>query len=188
MINKNQKFTDLMAKIMHMDNREKADWKDVPKDLREQTLFFLTTGIGFVGLNLFFLFKSINGKSLTFFYTTVIGVLIGCGLLVYSLYLYTKFRYKNYKVITGICTEIANANLLRKKGRLIYFKDSRGISYQVTLDSPKNTFIRQGDKINIYMPDDLSYYEKDGIYIITQFYSIKKETISKQLESMSNNT
>lgn len=185
MINKKQNLTDLIAKIMHRDNGEKTDWKDVPKDLRDQTLFFLATGIGFFGLNSFFLVKSIRGKSLTFFYTTVIGVLIGCGLLVYGLYLYTKFRYKNYKVITGICTEIANANFLYKKSILIYFKDSQGISYQVALDSKKNTFIRQGDKINIYMPDDLSYYEKDGIYIIARFYSIKKEAISKQLESMS---
>lgn len=185
---KKSNIVDLIVKIMHMDNEEKTDWKEVPKDLRDQTLFFFIAGFGFIGLNLFFLIKSIQGKSITFFYTTIIGVLIGCGLFLYGLYLYVKFLHKNYKVITGVCTEIGNVNLLYKKNLVIYFKDCQGISYQVILDSKKNTYIRQGDKINVYMPDDLSYYEKDGIYIIARFYSIKKEPISKQLESMSNNT
>lgn len=154
------------------------------KRFKRTSYFFLVSGTGFIVINAIVAFRSINSQSNAMFYTMLIGVFIGIGILIYGFFLYFKFIYQKYIVITGICTELSNLPL--KKQLLIYFKDVRGITYQVSLHSNKYTYIRPGDKINIYLPDELSYFEKDGIYIIARFYSVKKEPISKQLNSINN--
>lgn len=187
MNNKEHDFFTKIAMLLNFDINKKVKWSNIPKDLKEQVIFFLVSGTGFIVLNAIVAFRSIHSQSNVMFYTMLIGVLIGVGILIYGFFLYFKFIYQNYIVITGICTELSNSYTpLLKKQLLIYFKDARGITYQVSLNSNKSTYIRPGDKINIYLPDELSFFEKDGIYIIARFYSVKKEPISKQLNSINN--
>lgn len=184
---KKQNLLTRIALLFNMDINKKVTWTDIPKDLKEQVIFFFASGVGFIIFNAIIAFKSLHKQSATMFYTMMVGVFIGIGILVYGFFLYIKFIYQNYVVVTGICTELSNATVLPlKKQILVYFKDSRDITYQVSLHSKKNTYIRPGDKVNVYLPDELSYYEKDGIYIIARLYSMKKESISKQLESANN--
>lgn len=181
-----KRYDTIRSVLFHLlgfDSAKKVPWSNVPKDLREQVAFFSISGIVFIILNTFFALKSI-GNSNTMFYTMLVGIFIGICILLYAMYLKAKFTHQNYVKITGVCTDISSDVLLTLKKQIcILFKDSRNITYQVLLNSKKNTYIRIGDVINIYLPDEQSYYEKDGVYIVARFYSVKKESISKQLES-----
>ena len=122
MNNKEHDFFTKIAMLLNFDINKKVKWSNIPKDLKEQVIFFLVSGTGFIVLNAIVAFRSIHSQSNVMFYTMLIGVLIGVGILIYGFFLYFKFIYQNYIVITGICTELSNSYTpLLKKQLLIYF-------------------------------------------------------------------
>ena len=108
MNNKEHDFFTKIAMLLNFDINKKVKWSNIPKDLKEQVIFFLVSGTGFIVLNAIVAFRSIHSQSNVMFYTMLIGVLIGVGILIYGFFLYFKFIYQNYIVITGICTELSN--------------------------------------------------------------------------------
>ena len=109
MNNKEHDFFTKIAMLLNFDINKKVKWSNIPKDLKEQVIFFLVSGTGFIVLNAIVAFRSIHSQSNVMFYTMLIGVLIGVGILIYGFFLYFKFIYQNYIVITGICTELSNS-------------------------------------------------------------------------------
>jgi len=175
MFNKIQDLSTWIRDLLHLDSEKKIEWEKVPRDLKTQVIFWGLAGIGFMLLNIFIM---ISARSTTLLFAMVMGIVISLGMLAYCYYLRLIFTHQNYELVSGVCTEIIKTRILMRKSIIILIKNAKGITYRVALTSKNHTYISQGDMVNVYLPDELSYYEKDGIYVITRFYSIKKQAIS----------
>lgn len=158
---------------------KKKKWIEIPIELRNHLKMFLTISILiFIG-NTLLAFNNLN------IFMCGMGYFIFMGILLYTYYLYILYSYEKYLVITGICIDIAQGNTMNKVTRVkdVFFKDASGIVYKFVINEKKKSYIRVGDMINVYAYDDLSVYEKEGIYIITQYHVAQKISINEQLKN-----
>lgn len=99
------------------------------------------------------------------------GFIFELVLILYSLYLYCHFRAKKYVQIEGVCIDVVIRGY-RKQNRDIYFEDNNGKTYMFTVSNAKRKFLRINDRVIIFACSDSSVLEKQGIFIIYQFYTV----------------
>lgn len=138
-----------------------------PQVLQKQILVRLTAGVvSILMLVLILLYK--GGFELVF-------PCIGFSVMFFisALQLYVRCDDKNYVVIRGTCTEIERTGL-RRRVKDIYVKDD---VFTVRLVRPtmKLRALRVGDRITIYLADDIPVYEMDGCKVICSTLAVEKE-------------
>ena len=177
---------DLFFKsFLGWDQNEEILWNQVPADLKSycNKIFLYATALLIV--NVFILFQGIRYPSSRLLGAFGVGFLVIVIIYLSLIYLYFKFRFQKFEVIKGVCIDMAWKFKLRGPNSIlhnVFLKSQDGIVYKVTM-KVKRGHLRVNDEMVVYVSDHSCYHEEDGIYVITNFYSAKKISITEQLSS-----
>ena len=145
----------------------KDKFRQFPQVLQKQILIRLTAGIvSLLMLVIILLYR--GGLELMF---PCIG--FSSVFFISALQLYARCDEKNYVVIKGICTEIEKTGL-RRKVKDIYVKEDQ-FTVRIVRPSMKLRSLNVGDRITIYLADNVPVYEMDGCKVICNTLAVEKE-------------
>lgn len=169
-----KKIIETVKSILGLDDLKKVSFFDIPWALKKNVLFFASISL------VIFLISIWGGFSSGDYLFWGTGGVVALCLGGYALYLSVCFCYCKYVLIVGRCID-RSVHKVRRDNSTVYIKNDQGIIYQFTLLNRGRSYIRQGDLLNIYACGPLSVYEKDGAYIIGQYYTAVKAPIKDQV-------
>lgn len=142
----------------------KEKWIKMPKALQKQVLF-RSGGVGVFLLILLFLMTGSRDLYLLLPCVLCISWLAGSGF-----WLFLQASEGNYMLLQGQCVRIETAGL-RKRVHAVYLALEQGtvkipVRYRISR-------LTEGDTIAVYVAEKTPVYERDGIYIIGNYYAME---------------